>query len=258
MSLVCRGQTAHEREVDFDLLGDLEDENARVFQAPLHIGNREARYAGEGRSVDVNLHRYREVMRRAMKCEDTSHLDRRITRGCDGSLITPGRERDFGKPRRFQNIIVHLFISSLIAAIATTGCNNDGARYGLFAGVKIDRTGLYMEGPRNMMCVATVLLETGMANAPAGADGSRMSKHDVSASLLFHFSGSLAWVSVDSLSVSAEDLFPLVLSFLDPANSWSFDLLAFVAPRSRCKSLGQTSTSKLQRDWRRPQLRLVN
>ena len=53
---VRRGQTSHQREIDPHFFGYLGDEDARILQAPLNVGNHEVRFSREVRSVDMKLH----------------------------------------------------------------------------------------------------------------------------------------------------------------------------------------------------------
>ena len=117
-------ETAHKREIDINLFGNLEDEDAGVFQAPFHIGHREVRFGRQSTSVNVNLHGRRQVVRSAMKSEYPGNLNGGIARCRYSSLIAPGNEGDFGKVRHVQNLRVHVLVPALITAVSTACGDN--------------------------------------------------------------------------------------------------------------------------------------
>ena len=70
-ALTCRSELADKRKVDIDFFGNLEDEDAGIFQAPFHIGYGEVGFGSAGSALNMNLHGHGKVVRRAMQRKDT-------------------------------------------------------------------------------------------------------------------------------------------------------------------------------------------
>ena len=64
-----------EVEVDVDFLCDFQNEDAWVFQAPLHVGNDEAAFGGDAAAFDVDLHGDGDVVCGAVEREDAGDLN---------------------------------------------------------------------------------------------------------------------------------------------------------------------------------------
>src|ERR1035438_3366195 len=104
---IRRREPADEREVNPNLLGDFENEDTGIFQAPLHVGDSEVRLCREAASVDMNLHGDGQVVRSAMQGEDAGDLNGGVAAGSEVALIAFGHERDFGKTmQHLANIVL--------------------------------------------------------------------------------------------------------------------------------------------------------
>ena len=81
------GQAAVQIQIDVDFLGHPENKDAGIFEPSLDIESGEVTSHRQIRSVDVNLHGRREVMRLTVQREDAADPNRGAAEWRDGPLV---------------------------------------------------------------------------------------------------------------------------------------------------------------------------
>jgi hypothetical protein len=69
---------ANEIKINRNVIVGFPDHEARVFEAPLNIGNDELRLRRCLRAIDVYLHRNRQAVSSAEQSEQSAHLNGRV------------------------------------------------------------------------------------------------------------------------------------------------------------------------------------
>jgi len=92
----------------------------------------------------MKLHRNGEFVLRTVQCEGPGDLNRGVTGSCDGALIAPGDEGDFGKAGGIQNVLAHLAVTAFVAAVAAAAATTTEPRW-FSRAIKVNGAALDME-----------------------------------------------------------------------------------------------------------------
>jgi len=101
-----------------NLLGHLQDEDAWVLEPPLDVRNDEASLCGHVRTIDLDLHRNRNIVRRTVQREDARNLNGRLTRLRNRSLVAQRLEGHVGIMLHVENLRVHILVAAFVAAVS--------------------------------------------------------------------------------------------------------------------------------------------
>lgn len=121
------------------------NEYARVLQAPLDIANSELTFCVQVRSVDVNPHENRNIVWRIEQGEDAGDLNCGVAGERKLSLVSFGSKRNQRKLLRLKNVVVHVSVTALIAAVTANRPDNHQARNGLGRGIEFNQSALPVE-----------------------------------------------------------------------------------------------------------------
>src|ERR1035437_9820304 len=140
-------QPGHRADGNIDLVIDAQDERARVFHAPLHVGNVER---GGGLILPrggTDLYRHHHLMAVTVYLERAMDLHFRNALLGHRALDAIGPEDDPGKTGALQNVAVHFLIARGVTALAARGVHHQLAAGAAGCRVEADAPAGELESP---------------------------------------------------------------------------------------------------------------
>ena len=138
-------QTPDGVDINLDFVSDMEENCARILQAPLHVRNREV--GCRRHLITGSLKRYvgRQLVLRPVKAQRAANLDVGFALRGHLPFKPVNGKRNLRVGLAFQDLLVHVAIATSIAAIAARRVYLDRAAGRAAGGVEMNHSALQLE-----------------------------------------------------------------------------------------------------------------